>query len=178
MEFRQMCKQAHLETLGKWTAEAEEGDFFPDEVLQKLNWINETFTEENSKSSHKRLAYGVFQPGEQVAIAVCELVLSDRGQLAGRWLKMLRITLSPEVELLLIEEDMDAVNLAVTAYKIAILGSFSERLHHEADTLKLYGRTEEILRFLLVLLVSINQDATSKVSASKEGRWLVVNTVK
>lgn len=177
MEFRLIDQIDFDATLAKWMEEAEAGDLFPNEVENRLNWIKETFSKAQDQS-HTLLAYGVFQPENEVAIATCELVLSDRGALSGRWLKMLKVTLSPEVELAVQAEDMDAINIAVNAYKVAVLGSFAERLTHDADTLKLYGRSDEMLRFLMVLLVVINQDKTHKLSAKKDGRWLVIKPLE
>lgn len=175
MEFRKIERQDYDATLKKWVGEAEAKDLFPHEVKSKLGWIIETFSEQGPQS-HKQLAYGVFAPGSHVAIAVCDLVLTDRGALAGRWLKMLKVTLAPELEFALQEEDMTAMTIAVNAYRTAVIGTFAERLNHEADTLKLYGRNDELLRFLMLLLVAINQDNGLKLHARKEGRWLVIKS--
>lgn len=175
MEFRKIEQQDFDATVQKWVGEAEDNDLFPHEVKSKLGWIAETFCDQGNQS-HKQLAYGVFAPGSNVAIAVCDLVLTDRGALAGRWLKMLKVTLAPELEFALQEEDMTAMTIAVSAYRSAVMGTFAERLNHEADTLKLYGRTDEMLRFLMLLLVAINQDNGLKLNARKEGRWLVINS--
>lgn len=179
MEFRQFSNEDYAATLAKWMAEAEEpsADLFPNEVQQRLAWIPGTFAGGNG-NSHRTLAYGVFQPGNNIAVATCELILTDRGALAGRWLKMLKVTLSPEIELAVQAEDMTAMDVAVSAYKAAVLGSFSERLTHDADTLKLYGRTDDLLRFLMVLMVTIGQDPSAKLSAKREGRWLVIKSLE
>lgn len=175
MEFRKIEERDYNATLEKWVSEAEANDLFPHEVKSKLGWIVETLRDQG-RQSHKQLAYGVFAPDSNVAIAVCDLVLTDRGALAGRWLKMLKVTLAPELEFALQEEDLRAMTIAVNAYRNAVLGTFAERLNHEADTLKLYGRTDEMLRFLMLLLVTINDDNDLKLSARKEGRWLVINS--
>uniref|UniRef100_A0A6M3M5E5 Uncharacterized protein n=1 Tax=viral metagenome TaxID=1070528 RepID=A0A6M3M5E5_9ZZZZ len=177
MEFRQFDQHDWVATLAKWMAEAESGDLFPNEVQQRLAWIEGTLTT-GADQSPKQLAYGVFAPRSQIAIATCELVLTDRGALAERWLKMLKVTLSPEIELAVQAEDMEATNIAVNAYKAAVLGSFSERLTHDADTLKLYGRNDELLRFLMVLMITISQDPSLKLSATREGRWLVIKSLE
>jgi hypothetical protein len=177
MEFRRIEPADYDATLAKWMAEAESGDLFPNEVQQRLNWIPETFLPADGQSQ-KQLAYGVFQRDSNIAIATCELILADSGALAERWLKMLKVTLSPEIELAVQSDDMEATDVAVNAYKAAVLGSFHVRLTHDADTLKLYGRNDELLRFLMVLLVTIGQDPSSKLSAKKEGRWLVIKSLE
>lgn len=175
MEFRRIVQADYDATLEKWVGEAEANDLFPHEVRSKLGWIVDTLGDQG-RQSHRQLAYGVFAPDSNVAIAVCDLVLTDRGALAGRWLKMLKITLAPELEVALQEEDMTAMTIAVNAYRTAVMGTFAERLNHDADTLKLYGRDDEMLRFLMLLLVTINQDDAVKLSAKKEGRWLVIKS--
>lgn len=177
MEFRLFDRQDLDGTLSKWKAEAEAADFFPNEVEQRLAWVGDSL-DAPAQQNHRELAYGVFQPGEKISIATCQLVLSDRGSLVGRWLKMLKVTLSPEIENAIRQDDAEAISLGVQAYKTAVLGSFAERLTHEADTLKLYGRSDEILRFLMVLLGIINEDSSSKLSARKEGRWLVIKALE
>jgi hypothetical protein len=175
MEFRQFTHEEFERTLEKWKVEAEVAELFPNEVEQRLAWIPLSINAP-SLDRTKQMAYGVFQPGADVAIATCELLLSDRGTLVGKWLKMIRVTLSPEIEISMGLEDMAAVNLAIKAYKTAVIGSFAERLTHDADTVKLYGRNEEILRFLMFLLAAINEQS-GKLRAHRAGRWLVINEV-
>lgn len=131
----------------------------------------------DSKSErNKTLYYGVFPDGQNDAIALCEMVLSDRGSIASKWLKMLKLTMSPEVDTQIIEDHPDAIDIAIQAYRTAVIGAFSERLNHEADTLKLYGRSEEQLKFLAVLIAFINQEHGHELVATKEGRWLVLRS--
>ncbi|GKS97322.1 hypothetical protein [Acidovorax sp. SUPP2825] len=160
-------------TLAKWTSEAEQHDCFPDEVKQKMAWIWDSL-QKKSDSQMRVIAYGVFAPDEKIAIAVCELVLSHKGQLGGKWLKLLKLTMSPEVETLSLNGDATAINNTVEAYRVATLGSFSVRLEHDADTLKIYGRSDEHLRFLMVLLAAIQKDQMAHLRPSKQGRWLVL----
>lgn len=174
MEFRQFTLETYRATLEKWTHEAEQHECFPDEVMRKLKWIEESFSLENGRNPNRQIAYGVFQNGESIAICVCDLVLSDRGQLVGRWLKLLNVTLSPEIDVLMQCEDLGAVQTAVQAYKAATLGAFEARLEHDADTLKLYGRNDELLKFQMTLLAVLQESEKLTIKASKEGRWLVL----
>lgn len=176
MEFRKFGRKEHDATLAKWEAEGEVAELFPGEVARKFAWVGAAIDDEEKAGAHRMLAYGIFQPESDIAIATCELVLSDRGLIAGKWLKLLNIVVSPEIDNALRSEDMFATDLAVSAYKTAVLGAFSERLNHEADTLKLYGRSDELLRFFMILLVTINQDSKSPLRARKEGRWIVITT--
>lgn len=175
MDFRQFTPADFEATLKKWESEAIEHECFPDEVQQKLGPVKASFTGSLGEVN-TALYYGVFQPGQTIATALCSLVLSNRGQLGGKWLKMLTLTLSPEVDTLKMEENFEATALAVDAYKAAVKGAFAARLEHEADTLKLYGRSEEQLQFLMVMLTIINKDPQPELIAKREGRWLVLRT--
>lgn len=175
MEFLQFTDKKYQATLTKWADEATKSDAFPHEVERRLQWIAESLCCQQV-STQKTIAYGVFKKSEDVAICTCELVLSDRGQLSGKWLKLLKITLSPEIDLLLTQEDFDAMQLAVNAYKTAVLGAFDARLEHDAATLKLYGRNDDQLQFLMTLLAMLKDSQASGLRAGREGRWLVLRT--
>lgn len=173
MDFRLVTKEDFAATMEKWSAEAIEADVFPNEVENKIGWIKEALTCDLQKREFsKLLAYGVFQPGSNIAAGICELVLTDKGQRAGKWLKMLKVTLSPEIVSSLEDEDVAGTHVAIEVYKAAVLGAFAERLTHDADTLKLYGRTDEHLRFLVILMAAVADHA--EFSAKKEGRWIVI----
>lgn len=173
MEFRKITQQEYEATLAKWTKEAEECDCFPEEVPRKLAFIQEALTPPQD-SVFRRLAYGLFANDAPVATGVCELVLSNKGSLGGKWIKLMNLVLSPEIDTKMQDEDMVAIDAAVSAYKAAALGAFSVRLEHEADTLKLYARNDQQLRFLMVLLAMIKADNSSTLRASRQGKWLVL----
>lgn len=174
-EFRPFSHDDVEATAQKWEREAFDNDCFPEDVPKKLHPVRAALTCV-SVGPHKTLHYGVFQKGSQVAVALAEMVLTDRGALGGKWLKLLKLTMSPEVETLLIEEHQDATETTVKAYATAVIGAFKERMTHEADTLKIYGRSEDQLKFLSLLLMFINQEQGHKLTGKKEGRWLVLRT--
>jgi len=179
MEFRQFDRESYEATLDKWRSEAEQYDFFPEEVERKLCWIDNALTTAESAVTSQQtvIPYGVFQPGSIVAAATCELVLSDRGSLSDKWLKLLKVTMSPEIEALSEEEDLAAIDTTIHAYRAATLGAYSARLEHAADTLKLFGRNADLQRFQIMLMAFIQQDPEhSSIVASKQGRWLVLKS--
>lgn len=175
MEFREFTQSDLDATSSKWENEALDFDCFPEEVQQKLKPVQEALTASKSSGFHT-IYYGVFKANERVAAALCEMVLSDRGTTGGKWLKMLKLSMSPEIETLLIQEQIEAINTAINVYKAAVSGAFAARLTHDADTLKLYGRSDEQLKFLMMLLSFINQEHSHELSAKKEGRWLVLRS--
>lgn len=179
MEFRQFDRETYLATLDKWRSEAEKHDCFPEEVDRKLRWIGEALDAACAPraTQHAVIPYGVFAPGESIAAATCEIVLSDRGARTGKWLKLLKVTMSPEIEVLTEYEDQVAIEVTVKAYRSATLGAYNSRLEHEADTLKLYGRNAHLQEFQTLLMESIQQDQQhGAIVASQEGRWLVLKS--
>ncbi len=177
MEFLLFTPNKLKSTLTKWQQEAELVDLFPLEVERRLSWVDESLVKANLPESNKTIAYGVFQTNQDVAICTCELVLSDRGQLADKWLKMLKITLSPQIECLVQLENTAAIQTVVQAYKTATLGAFNARLENDAEVLKLYARSEGQLNLHSALLTSL-QENDSCITVSTEGRWLVLKTIK
>lgn len=175
MHFQRLDQEALSASLSKWRDQASKYDFFPEDVDRKLAWAQEALSLKKHPDAHQVIPYGVFlDEGEESAIAVCELVLSNRGTKVGKWLKLLRITLSPEIEILAEEKDTNAVKTAIAVYRTATVGAFSERLNHSADTLKLYGRNQEQLELLIALLSTV-EDAPS-LEATREGRWLILRS--
>ncbi len=175
MQFEQLNQQSYEETLRRWTWEADANDGFPHEVERKLKWISELLSNGKGDANHQSLAYGVFIEGASVPAAVCELVIS-RKSLNERWLKLLSVVLSPEVEAKVEAGDVNAIQTAVMAYRTAVSGAFDAQLEHNADTLKLYGRNEAMLKLLTTLLATL-QTSGSDFDAKREGRWLVLRSI-
>lgn len=174
MEFRQFDLQDYEATRAKWLEESVTYDCFPAEVEGKLDPVKAWLDGHGADEPNKTVHYGVFQPGQKVALAHCEMVLSNKGSKVQTWLKLIKLTLSPEVDTLQLQEEMAAIQTAVKAYKTAVLGAFAERVVLDADTLKIYGRNEEQLRLLIQMMSLINEDQAAGISATKEGRWLVL----
>lgn len=179
MDFRKFDQTSFDATREKWRAEAETFDCFPDEIDRKLDWIRCAISKDKSapQEQHEVMPYGVFMNGGNIAAATCELVLSSQGALNGKWLKLLKVTLSPEIETKAEDEDFAAITTAVQAYTAAMLGAYNARLTHDANTLKLFGRNNEQLKFLMTLMSVIKQDpSNASLDASRQGRWLVLKS--
>lgn len=174
MEFELIDQKTYETTLSRWAWEADVNDGFPHEVERKLQWVGEFLANKANDPNNKSLAYGIFVKGSEVPAAICELVIS-RKTINERWLKLLSVTLSPEIETKVGEGDVDAIQTAVTVYRTAVAGAFDAQLEHKADTLKLYGRNEDMLKLLATLLATL-QSAGTDFDAKKEGRWLVLRS--
>lgn len=147
-----------------WIASSD--DSFPSDVEQTLEWAaDHVATKDN------QMAYGVFNGAEKVAIGISEVVISHPSKKS--WVKLLRLRLHPVVEQGIFNNDPDAVTTAISAYVAAVLGVYHVKTVHNASTIKIYGRTQEQVRFLTLLATALKSQAAEFV-ASIEGRWLVL----
>jgi len=55
------------------------------------------------------------------------------------------------------------------------LGVHEVKDQHQASRIKVYGRTQEQMRFLTMLLTKLNEKKYSSFIATIEGRWLTLN---
>lgn len=171
MYFEQFNSSTYEEALEIWSKEAETCNIFPQEVVRQLKWIKESLSTQATVQSSS-LAYGVFTQKDKSPVAVCELVISQKGK-NNRWMKLLNVTLSPAMEAKVEAKDLKAIKTAVTAYRTAVAGSFDAKNDHDIDTLKLYGRNKTMLDLLITTYAAL-EDSESFEEIKKEGRWLVL----
>lgn len=106
--------------------------------------------------------------------ALVEIIQSKKGKEV--WIKMMDITLCPELEFS-IQDDRNTTE-RLTVFVTALIGIFSlTKGVTMANTVKVYGRTELLLTFLRGMHDSIKTvtelGTIQGVSVSIEGRWLV-----
>lgn len=177
LEFRQFTIEDVIATKDKWLQEADRYETFPDEVNRRLDPILEQARSNVPPAKgNTTIYYGVFKEGEKIANAYCEMVLSDKGAKAETWLKLLKIFVSPEIESLQMQNDTGANTAALSAYIKAVLGSLDVQPEHKADKLKIYARSAEQLTFINTVFSVLQQNENSLITATIEGRWLVVCT--
>lgn len=170
LEFHRFDDARMTATEAAWLKDATEGLAFPSEVKRLLDWA----------SSHREhvegdaAAYGVFSKGKNTALGICEVIVQQKS-VRSKWVKMLRLHLKPSVD-----TDLQAGNpdQAMDVFTEAISGSLDLQMAHKATTLKVYGRTNEQLRFLKALVGHINgnvpQHAGSPLKVTIEGRFLSI----
>lgn len=171
MYFEKLSSSTYEETLEMWSKEAEACNIFPQEIIRQLKWIDESLSNKTSVQPSS-LAYGVFTQKDKIAIAVCELVISQKSK-NNRWMKLLNVTLSPAIEAKVEAKDLDAIKTTISAYRTAVSGSFDAKNDHSIDTLKLYGRNETMLNLLTTTYAAL-EASESFEDIKKEGRWLVL----
>ncbi|WP_234192677.1 hypothetical protein [Pseudacidovorax sp. NFM-22] len=122
------------------------------------------------------MAYGIFDEAKDPAVALgfCEVAIT-RKSARSKWVKMLRLHLRPSADAQLVSGDS---GVAMDVFTESILGSIRLQMAHSASTLKVYGRTNEQLGFLQVLVKHLHtqasEDAKKQFKASIEGRFLSI----
>lgn len=150
-----------------WLTEATEGLAFVPEVGRLFDWVNT----HQVISDLDAVAYGVFEGTSKTAIGICEVTI-QRKTIRSKWVKMLRLHLLPSVDSRLQDGDSDK---AMDVFVESMQGSIALQMAHSANTLKVYGRTNEQLNFLRALLERLKPVIEGKpVKASIEGRFLSI----
>lgn len=152
-----------------WLKRTKGGNSFPTEAEQVLEWVHSHMVIDVQGDS---VAFGLFKDGVDVASAVAEISIQRKSS-RSRWMKMLRVRLSPELEDGVFQKSMEALQDVQAAYVAAVGGVLKLKFEHDASTLKIYGRSAEQLAFLQVLALKM-EEALKNHKVSMNGRWLVI----
>ena len=169
MKFRQFDAATFRATKGGWSKDVAHGEGFSPDVEQSMDW-----TEAHLVLVDNEIAYGVFDGDDPIAVGVCELAIT-KPSLHGKWVKLIRLRLRPTIEGLLFANDPDGLIVAVEAYVSSVLGVYHVKNEHKATIIKVYGRTQEQMRFLTLLSAALKKRDDATFGSKIEGRWLVLN---
>lgn len=169
LEFRIFGATSFAATKDAWTLDATNGEGFAPDVEQLMTWVAGHIALVDNE-----IAYGIFSPDSEVAVGICELAIT-KPSVRGKWVKMIRLRLRPTVEGLLFKNDPDGLLIAVSAYVSAVLGVYHVKNEHKAVIIKVYGRTQEQMRFLTLLSAALKKGGNATFESKIEGRWLVLN---
>lgn len=149
------------------------GDFsFPTEAPQILSWAKERLDPNVVNDS---VAFGIFKDEVNVASAICEVVLT-RKSIRSKWMKMIKLRLSPELEKGVYEGDLQTAKDVIDVYAAAVYGVLKLKLEHDATILKIYGRSTEQIAFLKSLGIELEKRIKHH-RISIHDRWLVVENI-
>ncbi len=167
--FRAFDEVKFAATRASWLEDATANEAFVPDIEQVMAWI-----EGHMVLTDHGMAYGVFREHDPAAVGVCELAIT-KPSVRGKWVKLIRLRLSPRIESAIFKNDPDGLATALNAYVAAILGVHEVKDQHQASRIKVYGRTQEQMRFLTMLLTKLNEKKYSSFIATIEGRWLTLN---
>lgn len=169
MQFRQFDGAAFKATKTGWSKDVSQGEGFAPDVEQLMAWTDAHLT-----LVENEIAYGIFDADESIAVGICELAIT-KPSARGKWVKLIRLRLRPKIEGLLFANDPDGLIVAVEAYVASVLGVYHVKNEHEATIIKVYGRTQEQMRFLTLLSAALKKRDDATFDSKIEGRWLVLN---
>ena len=169
MQFRTFDASTFEATKAGWSKDVDKGEGFAPDVEQLMAW-----TEKHLSLVGNEIAYGIFETDKSIAVGVCELAITKPSH-KGKWVKLLRLRLRPTIEGMLFANDPDGLIVAVEAYVASVLGVYHVKNEHEATIIKVYGRTQEQMRFLTLLSASLKKRGEATFDSKIEGRWLVLN---
>jgi hypothetical protein len=169
MKFREFDSASIEATRKTWREDGlKEGVFLPD-IEQQLDWaFNHTTLTDNA------MAYGVFKDGGNVASAICELVITKPSARA-KWIKFLSLRLRPSIDAQIYNNDPAGIHSAIDAYIACVTGVFKVKNEQKANTIKVYGRTQQQMSFLAALATNLSKTNGVSFKTSIEGRWLVLH---
>lgn len=169
MQFKQFDATSMAATRRAWCEDSEStGAFLPD-VEQQLDWA-----ESHVQLTDNEIACGIFKDDHtQVASAICELIVTRKSSRA-KWIKFIRLRLRPTIDSQIFNNDPAGLTAAIQAYIACVLGVFHMKNEHKANTIKVYGRTQQQMQFLAGLSAGLNKMDGITFKASIEGRWLVL----
>ena len=144
---------------------------FPADVDQTLQWAAQHVSLHDNS-----IAYGIFDPAAPEAVGICEVVISHPAP--SSWIKLLRLRLSPKIEDQIFKNDPKGVKTALESYICGVLGVHSVKNEIGGTTIKIYGRTQEQVKFLTLLSASLQAQQGLAFKAALQGRWLVLDWSK
>jgi hypothetical protein len=167
--FRPFNAETFAATSEAWNADVAVGKGFAPEVEQTMTWVSGHLT-----LTDNEMAYGIFAEKQKVAFGVCELAIT-KPSIRGKWVKLIKLRLRPHVDELLFQNNPDGTSIALNSYVAAVLGVYHVKNAHEATTIKIYGRTQDQMRFLTLMLEALKQRKDATFMAEIQGRWLTLN---
>jgi predicted RNA-binding protein with RPS1 domain len=162
--------EANFTSTGKaWLKKASSEISFPTEAHQILEWASSRLDLTTQGDS---VAFGIFKDGADIAAAICEIAIT-RKTARSRWMKMLRVRLSPDLEMGVFDGSIEAMSDVQNVYVAAVAGVLKLKMEHNATILKIYGRSHEQLSLLKVLGIELEKHLKNH-TIRMDGRWLTI----
>lgn len=168
-ELRQFTDKEFLDTRENWEKHAGEAEFVS-EYGVVFDWA-QTHQQYDDDKNGESLAYGVFSQRNKHAFAIVDVVSHKKGRSSTT--KLLKIYMTPEYW-----DVASHQSKVIEIFLCAIVGTIKLSKQASAKTVKLYGRSDQLLSLLHSLHVHMNQhkDKLPGVEASMQGRWLEISS--
>lgn len=172
LKFKAFTPESFAATKRNWIKDVEGGAGFLPDTEQQLAW-----TENHLELVENSIAYGVFKDKSDVAIGICELVITKHTPKRS-WVKVIRLRLRPKIEAALFANEQAAIATAIEAYAVCVVGVLHLKNAHNASTIKVYGRTQDQLKLISFMNIELQKNKEVAYQSSIEGRWLVLKWSK
>lgn len=172
MELTQFTPHLLATTRAAWIANAEKLDIPALDYEMALDWADKHIN--YASANGDSFAYGIFLDGSDEAVAIVDIVYTQRPGPALGWLKLLEVKLAPQYAPAEVEKDMSKFLEVLDIYSEALIGTIKLTGRHMAKVVKLYGRSDGLKQLLLALHERFsNKFANQQYLSKMEGRWLV-----
>ena len=164
--FKPFSKSSFKATKSHWLNLAEDGWGFRSSVERLFDDAEDKLIHQDGKA----VFFGVFEEKTKYACALCEIVVMRRG-IRNKWVKMLNLHLSPDLE----AHSGESHEIFLTS----MTGSSGLQMEHNANILKIYGRTNEqleLLKTLVKFIAATDAAKEKKFEAKIEGRFLTIES--
>jgi hypothetical protein len=164
-ELRPFDNESFAATVERWQGKTNMG--FPADIEMSLSWAD---AHRDYASPSGDFSYGIFGSNSEGAAAITTLVYRKDGR---RWLKMLDLRLSPELDASL-NDGGEYLSEIASIFTEAIAGTLRLTAVHKSDTVKLYARSSGLLSFFKGLTAHLQSaNSADKLTTTIEGRWMV-----
>jgi hypothetical protein len=170
--LRQFTDKEFSNTRLDWKKKAGEAEF-ASEYGVVFDWADTHREYDDAASVGNSLAYGIFSARATKACAIVDVVSHKKGR--NSTTKLLKIYITPEYWD--IDKHQDKVR---DIFISAIIGTVELSKQVSARTVKLYGRSTQLLSLLHSLHVYMhdNKAELPGVTVAMKGRWLEIATTK
>lgn len=165
-------QQTLSSTKAQWQAESlASAALFHGDIARLFTFAEANFDVQNAPGNDH--VYGIFENGNfGVADSVVQMSVTKEGR---KFVKMLDCVVRPSIADGVLQYTQEAIDKTVGIYIASIVGTVRVAGDHEADVIKVYGRTEPLLATLSFVAKELASDeAKPFVEAAIQGRWLVV----
>lgn len=155
-------------------SEITDEDLFYLEYNTIIEWAASHLHEKCGENAGDSVAYGVFESATGNLVAVVDVVFKAGFRPKDRWVKMLKVNLSPlysEYELAQNPAKLDDV---IDIHFGAIRGTIELTGVQNAKIVKLYGRNENLMLLLTGINKVLNERKIAGYDSAMHGRWLVL----
>lgn len=171
-ELRHFTEEEFSTTRQEWEKRAGDAEFTSEYGLV-FDWADSHREYEQSFLVGQSLAYGIFSKRAVHAYAIVDVVSHKKG--INSMTKLLKIYITPEYWD--VEKHQSQIR---DIFLCAIIGTVELSKQVSARTVKLYGRSTQLLSLLHSLHVYMNENSKDLpgVTVTMQGRWLEIATTK